>query len=306
MRVAVTGSSGLIGSSLVTDLRADGHEVLRLVRHEARSRDEVSWNPLTGEVDTAGLRGVEAVMHLAGAGIGDRRWTQEYKREIRDSRVNGTSAIATALTRLDPMPKVLVSASAIGYYGDRGHEELTEESAGGTGFLADVVAQWEAAAAPAAAAGIRVVHPRSGLVVSADGGAWARLIPLFKLGLGGRIGSGRQYWSFISLRDEVRVLRFLIEREDLSGPVNAVVPHAITNAHAARILASVVRRPAFLPVPAAALRKVLGEFSEETLSSSRVVPHVLMAAGFHWEHPTLEEALDWAIANRAPAPQQKG
>ena len=230
MRVAVTGASGLIGSALVPALRARGHEVIRMVRRAPTAPDEVRWDPRTGDVDLAGLAGVDGIIHLAGAGVGDKRWTDAYKAEILDSRVQGTTTIARAAAALDPRPSVLVSGSAIGYYGDTGDHAVTEESPQGAGFLADVVAQWEASAQPAIDAGIRVPFARTGLVVSSKGGAWKRLMPIFKAGLGGKIGSGKQYWSFISMRDEVAALIALLEDDRYSGPVNLTAPTPVTNA----------------------------------------------------------------------------
>lgn len=291
MRVAVTGASGLIGSALCTSLREDGHDVITLVRRAPTSANEVEWNPQTGNVDLDGLQGVDAIVHLAGAGVGDHRWTDEYKEEIRSSRVLGTTAIARAAAELNPQPRVLVCGSAIGYYGDRGDEPLTEASSKGTGFLSDVVADWEAAADPARHAGIRVAHARTGLVVSDKGGAWERMIKIFKLGGGGKLGSGKQVWSFISLTDEVRALRFLIDNDDLSGPVNLTAPHPVTNAEATKALAEALHRPSFLPVPAFALKAALGEFSTEVLSSSCVLPQRLTETGFEWSAPTMDAAL---------------
>ncbi|MFZ5852435.1 MAG: TIGR01777 family oxidoreductase [Actinomycetota bacterium] len=284
MRVAVSGAGGLIGAALVADLRRDGHEVLRLVRGGPAAPDAVRWDP-HGAVDTARLEGVHAVVHLAGAGIGDRRWTAAYQAEIRDSRVSGTRTLAAALADLARPPRVLVSASAIGYYGDTGDRVVDENSPPGHDFLAQVVVDWEAAAEPARQAGIRVVHPRSGIVAAAHAGAFHRLLPLFRLGLGGRLGSGRQFWSVVSLADEVAALRFLIDREDLSGPVNVTVPRTPTNAELTRALAAALRRPALLPVPAPALRLVLGELSVQVLGSARVLPGRLTAAGFTFRHP---------------------
>ena len=253
------------------------------------------WDPGSGTVDVAALAGVEAVVHLAGAGVGDHRWTEAYKRTILDSRVEGTRAISTAITRLDPMPRVLVSASAVGFYGDRGEEVLTEESPPGVGFLADVVRSWEAAAAPAAAAGIRVVHPRTGIVLSKDGGALGRMSMLFRLGLGGKLGSGRQYWPWISLTDEIRALRFLLDTESLSGPVNLAGPDPATNAAITSAIGEVVHRPTILPVPALALKIALGEFAGEVLISQRVLPRRLLDAGFAFEHADVGTALRAAL-----------
>lgn len=296
MRIAVTGSTGLIGSALVPHLRSVGHDVVRLVRRAPAAADEVRWDPRAGTVDLAGLAGVDGVVHLAGAGVGDHRWTDAYKREIRDSRVDGTRTIASAMASLDPRPRVLVSGSAIGWYGDTGDRAVDETAPAGQGFLADVVRDWEAAARPAAEAGIRVVHPRTGLVVSASGGAWQRMFPLFRLGLGGRLGSGRQYWSWISLRDEVCALQFLLEQDHLSGPVNLTGPAPVTNAQATSVTAAVLGRPALLPAPAFALTLVLGEFSSEVLGSARVIPQVLEQSGFVFQDSTLESAVRTALA----------
>jgi uncharacterized protein len=296
MKIAVTGASGLIGSALVPHLRGSGHDVMRLVRRPAASVDEISWDPRSGSVDLTRLEGTDAVIHLAGAGVGDHRWTDAYKREILDSRVDGTHTIVTAMTALEKRPAVLVSASAIGWYGDTGDRPVDESAPAGRGFLADVVRAWEAAAGPAAAAGIRVVHPRTGLVVSSKGGAWARMLPLFKAGLGGKLGSGRQYWSWISLRDEIRALVFLLENEALSGPVNLTAPTPLTNAEVTSIMGTVLHRPTLLPAPAFALKAALGEFSTEVLGSARVIPSVLESTGFTFEDPTLESALRAALA----------
>lgn len=290
MRVAVTGASGLIGSALVTALLADGHDVVRLVRRPTGEPDEASWDPATGTVDLDRLAGTDAVVHLAGAGVGDHRWTDSYKREIRDSRVRGTTAVARAVAALDPAPRVLVSASAIGYYGDTGDGTVDETAPRGTGFLADVVAEWERAADPAREAGIRVVHPRSGLVMARRGGAWGRMLPLFKAGLGGRLGNGRQWWSFITLADEVAALRWLLDA-DVSGPVNLTAPHPATNAQVTTAMGRALHRPTVLPVPAFALRAVLGEFSTEVLGSARVLPAALQQAGFAFAHPDIDAAV---------------
>lgn len=291
MRVAVTGASGLIGTALVPALRERGHEVLRLVRRDPAAHDEVRWDPESGEVDLAALHGIDGVIHLAGAGVGDKRWTPAYKRTILLSRVNGTDTISRAMAHLEPKPRVLVSGSAIGYYGDTGDREVTETSPQGAGFLADVVAQWEAAAAPAQDAGIRVAFARTGLVVSDRGGAWKRLLPIFRLGLGGKIGSGRQYWSFISLRDEVRALIALLEDDRYVGPVNLTAPVSVTNAEVTAAMGRVLGRPTVLPVPAIALKVALGEFSSDVLGSQRVVPSVLESEDFTWVDPTIDDAI---------------
>lgn len=296
MRVAVTGASGLIGSALVPALRAQGHEVIRLVRRAPAAPDEVRWDPTTGDVDLAGLAGVEGIVHLAGAGVGDHRWTDAYKAEILNSRVQGTDTIARAAAALDPRPAVLVSGSAIGFYGDTGDRAVDESAPQGAGFLADVVADWEAAAAPAIDAGIRVPFARTGLVVSSKGGAWKRILPIFKAGLGGRIGSGKQYWSYISLRDEVAALIALLTDERYAGPVNLTAPEPVTNSEVTKAMGEVLGRPTLLPVPGIALKVALGEFSSDVLGSQRVVPGVLEGTGFTWSDPSIASAIEQAVA----------
>lgn len=290
-RIAVTGASGLIGSALVRSLRADGHDVVRLVRRPARAADEVEWDPKRLYVDVAGLVGCEAVVHLAGAGVGERRWTEAYKKEIRDSRVLGTTAIAQALASLAEPPKVLVCGTALGYYGDTGSRAVDESAPPGEGFLPSVCVEWEAAAAPAEDAGIRVAYARTGLVVARQGGAWGRLFPIFKAGLGGRMGDGGQYWSFISLHDEVAALRHLLDTESLAGPVNLTAPEPVTNREVTEAMGRVLRRPALFPVPAAALRVALGDFAADVLGSQRVLPGRLLESGFAFAFPTIEDSI---------------
>jgi uncharacterized protein (TIGR01777 family) len=295
-RIAVAGASGLIGSALVRSLVADGHEVVRLVRRAAHGAEEVCWDPEGQYVDTAGLVGCDVVVDLAGAGIGDRRWTDAYKRKIRDSRVLGTAALAEAVAALDEPPRVFVSGSAIGVYGDTGDRAVDETAPPGDGFLPSLCVEWEAAAAPAEEAGVRTVFARTGLVMAREGGAWARLFPLFKAGLGGRMGDGRQYWSFISLHDEVAAIRHLIDTEDLSGPVNLTAPTPLTNREITAAMGRVLHRPAVLPIPAPVLRSVLGEMAEDVLGSQRVLPKRLLESGFVFAFPGIEDALRAALA----------
>ncbi|MFI1437436.1 TIGR01777 family oxidoreductase [Streptomyces lydicus] len=291
MRIAITGSTGLIGKELVRSLRADGHDVVRLVRRAPATADEVRWDPKAQRVDTAGLAGCEAVVHLAGAGVGDHRWTAAYKQEIRDSRVLGTRALASALASMDAPPRVLVSGSAIGYYGDTGDRRTDETSPAGSGFLPEVCVAWENAAKPAEEAGIRTVFARTGLVVARSGGAWGRLFPLFKLGLGGRLGDGSQYWSFISLHDHIRALRHLVDSAELTGPVNLTAPEPVTNREVTAVMGRVLHRPTLFTVPEPVLRVALGEFAGDVLGSQRVIPRRLLDSGFAYDHPRIAEAV---------------
>lgn len=290
--VVVAGSHGLIGTALVRSLRADGHTVRTLVRGPATSPDETSWDPAHGLLPDAALLGADAVVNLAGAGVGDHRWTDAYRRLILESRVSTTSLLAQRLSVLGDAAPVLVQASAIGIYGDRGDEVLTETSSRGEGFLADVVEQWEAATSVARDAGVRVVLARSGIVLSAAGGALGRLLPLVRLGLGGRLGSGRQFWSWITLEDEVRALRHLVS-SSVDGPVNLTAPEPARNAALTKALGTAFHRPTVVAVPAVALKTVLGEFSSEILGSQRVVPTVLSGSGFRFAQPTLDTAVAW-------------
>jgi hypothetical protein len=296
MRVAVSGSTGLIGTALVERLRREGHTVLRLVRSAAGAgAGDVAWDPERGTIDAAALQGVDAVVHLAGENVGTR-WTDEKKRRIRDSRVKGTRLLAETVARqLSPRPRVLVQASATGIYGDRGDEALDESSAAGTGFLAEVVRDWEGASGLAEAAGIRVVKLRIGVVLSARGGALERLMLPFKMGVGGRIGTGRQWMPWISLDDAVEVIVRALRDERLRGPVNAVAGSA-RNADFTDALARALRRPALFPVPGFGLRAVFGQMADEALlAGQRVEPARLREIGHVFHHPTLDTALAAAV-----------
>ncbi|ANP54614.1 uncharacterized protein (TIGR01777 family) [Streptomyces griseochromogenes] len=290
-RIAVAGASGLIGSALVRSLAADGHEVVRLVRRAPRDGSEVRWDPERQRVDAGGLAGCDAVVNLAGAGIGDRRWTPEYKRLIRDSRVLGTAALAEAVASLDVPPRVFVNGSAIGIYGDTGDRAADEDTPPGDGFLPSLCVEWEEAAAPVQEAGVRTVFVRTGLVVARGGGAWGRLFPLFKAGLGGRMGDGRQYWSYIALHDEVAAIRHLVDHGTLSGPFNLTAPRPLTNREVTEAMGRVLRRPTPFAVPAPVLRTVLGEMAGEVLGSLRVVPSRLLESGFTFAFPGIEDAI---------------
>jgi uncharacterized protein len=294
VKIAVTGSSGLIGTALVPALTADGHEVVRLVRRTPRLADEHRWDPQHRRIDPAVLADVDGVVHLAGVGVADHRWTAAHKRRVMDSRVDGTTTIsqglAAAATAAPGRERVLLSASAVGWYGDTGDTVVDESAPAGTDFLAQVCVAWEAATAPAVDAGVRVATLRTGLVLG-PGGLLARMLPLFRLGLGGRLGSGRQYFPWISLQDEVDAIRFLLTAP-VSGPVNLTAPTPVTNAEFTATLGRVVHRPAVLPVPAAALRLVLGEFARVgVLAGQRAVPRALATAGFRFTHTDLEAAL---------------
>jgi uncharacterized protein (TIGR01777 family) len=293
MLILVTGSSGLVGTAVVDALTAAGHESIVLVRRAPHASEAaVQWDPAAGTIDATGLEGVEGVVHLAGEGIAERRWTDAQKSRILRSRTDGTTLLATTLAGLSTPPSVLVSGSAIGAYGDRGDERLTETSTRGDDFLADVVRQWESATAPAIEAGIRVVHARSGIVLSAAGGALAEQLPFFRLGIGGRVGSGRQWMSWISIMDEARALVWLLDH-DVGGPVNLVAPGAVTNREFTTTLGSVLRRPTLLPIPKPILWARLGRELTAALlyASARVDPKVLTDAGFTFTHADLEPAL---------------
>ena len=285
-KVAVTGSSGLIGAALVAQLQSDGYKVLKLVRRPPRAADEVSWDPKKGEIDLKSLEGVDAVFHLAGAGVGDKRWTASYRSQILNSRLLGTTTIANACEQLQP--EVFISASAIGYYGETGNREVTEVDRGGDDFLSIVCREWELVANLAPS--VRTIKLRTGLVLDPTGGALGRMIPLFKFGIGGKLGSGKQWWSWITLHDQVRAMIFLMQSE-IEGAVNITSPNPVTNKEFTAALAHALKRPAFFPAPAIALRAVLGGFSSEVLGSKKVMPKVLMDNGFKFEYPFVSNAL---------------
>ena len=294
MKVVVTGASGLLGTALVTSLRADGHDVVRLVRRSARAADEAEWDPASRRLDPAVLAGAVAVVHLAGAGVGDKRWSQGYKDTILASRVDGTTTIATALAACgeEARPRVLLSASGVGYYGDTGEEVADETSPSGEGFLAEVVRQWEAATRPAADAGVRVVTTRNGLVLAEHAGVLHKMLPVFKAGMGGRLGSGRQWMSWIALPDHVAAMRFLLDHDDVSGAVNVTAPEPVRNRDYTKALGRALHRPALAVVPPIALRAAFGEFADEgVLVSQRVVPAQLEAAGFTFTYADIDSAL---------------
>lgn len=291
-KVAVTGASGFLGSALTAYLADRGDEVIRLVRRVPTRPHERSWDPVPGGLDPRAIEDVDAIVHLAAAGVGDHRWTPAYKELVLRSRVRGTAAVAGAIARTG-RPIRLVCGSAIGYYGDRGDEVLTELSNPGTGFLSEVVRAWEGSAEPAVAAGAPVAFARHGLVMGPGGGAFARMLRLARWGLGGPLGSGRQYWSWITLADSVRALTHLIDRPDLVGPVNVVGPDPRPQRVVAGAIGQALHRPAVLPAPAVALRVVLGEFADDILGSQRVMPFALTGSGFTFEHSTLAAAAAW-------------
>ncbi|MEV4527473.1 TIGR01777 family oxidoreductase [Streptosporangium sp. NPDC049304] len=294
MTIIVTGSSGLLGTALVEALRDDGARVVRLVRRVPEGDDEAFWNPAKGVVDQAALEGAEAVIHLAGAGIGDRRWSEDHKRELTRSRVEGTRTLAGALAGLGAKPAALLSGSAIGFYGDTGDVAVDETASAGEGFLAqEVVVPWEAETAPAEEAGIRVVRLRTGLVLSGRGGMLSQILPVFRMGLGAPLGSGRQYWSWISIDDWVLAVQHILKNPGISGPVNVTAPEPVTNAEFTKALGAALHRPTMpLAVPGFVLRAAIGEFAEEgVLTGQRVLPRRLLESGYAFRHTRLDEAL---------------
>ncbi len=285
-RIAITGASGLIGSALVGHLKSEGHTVQRLVRRATVAPDEIQWDPKTGYVDIEALRGVDAVIHLAGVGVGDKRWTKRYKSEILNSRLLGTTAIANAVAEVKP--QVFISASAIGWYGDSGNRAVVESDSVGNDFLAAVCREWEGAAD--LAGDVRTVKLRTGLVLDPTGGALGRMLPLFRFGLGGKLGSGKQWWSWITLHDVVRAIIFALEHP-IAGPVNLTTPNPVTNQEFTAALARAMNRPALFPAPAIALKIALGGFSSEVLGSKKVMPNAMSDAGFVWDYPHITNAL---------------
>src|SRR5215211_2038269 len=291
MNVLISGATGLIGSALIPELEAGAHRVTRLTRSPG-SDEDVGWNPDTGEIDASQLEGHDAVVHLAGESIAEGRWTPRKKARILDSRRRGTRLLAETLAELPTPPKVMVSASAVGYYGDRGNELLREDSRPGSDFLAEVCQAWEAAADPARQAGIRVVHPRFGIVLSPKGGALGRTLPIFKLGGGGRIGSGRQWWSWVALDDVVGAILHALEGDSVEGPVNVGSSNPLTNSEYTRVLGKVLNRPTIFPLPAPAARLALGEVADALLlASQRMQPARLKETGYEFRYPQLEGAL---------------
>jgi uncharacterized protein (TIGR01777 family) len=285
-RIAITGASGLIGSALVGYLKSEGHTVQRLVRRATVAPDEIKWDPKTGYVDIDALRGVDAVIHLAGVGVSDKRWTKRYKSEILNSRLLGTTTIANAVAEVKP--QVFISASAIGWYGDSGNRAVVESDSVGHDFLAAVCREWESAAD--LAGDVRTVKLRTGLVLDPTGGALGRMLPLFRFGLGGKLGSGKQWWSWITLHDVVRAIVFTLEKQ-IAGPVNLTSPNPVTNQEFTSALARAMKRPALFPAPAIALKIALGGFSSEVLGSKKVMPNALTDAGFKWDYPHISTAL---------------
>jgi uncharacterized protein (TIGR01777 family) len=296
MKVLVTGATGLVGSALVPVLTANGHEVFRLTRSEAKQGNDIHWNPTSRDLPKARLEGLEAVVHLAGENIAASRWTKTVKERLRTSRVDTTKFLCDTLAQLQQPPKTLVCASAIGYYGQRGAEILTESTSPGTGFLADLCRDWEAACEPARKLGMRVVNLRIGVILSPKGGALAKMLTPFRMGVGGVIGSGRQYWSWISIDDVVEAIHTSLTNPGLSGPVNATAPTPVTNVDFTKTLGTVLGRPTIFPMPAFAARLALGEMADDLLlGSARVMPNRLSESNFHFQHPKLEGALRFLL-----------
>ena len=300
MRVLVSGSTGLIGSSLVGSLEGSRHEVVRLLRPQSRtSSNGIMWDPAAGRLNPREVEGFDSVVHLSGENIANRRWSEEQMARIRDSRIGSTTLLAETLASLESPPSVFACASAGGYYGDRGDEMLDEDAAAGTGFMATSTREWEEATGPAASAGIRVVNLRIGVVLTAAGGMLSRVLPIFRLGLGGRLGSGSQYMSWLTRSDVVDAAVWTLERDDLSGPVNVSSPNPVTNSEFTRALGRALGRPAVLVVPAFALRLVQGDLADVVTSSARMIPTRLRESGFEFRHPEIDGALEWALRESA-------
>jgi uncharacterized protein (TIGR01777 family) len=296
MKILITGATGLVGTELASLLMTQGHEVFRLTRKAPREPNDIPWDPATGNIPKARLEGLDAVVHLAGENIAGARWTPAVKERLRASRVEATRLLCETLAELQAPPKTLICASAIGYYGDRGDELLTEDSANGTGFLAELCRDWEAAAEPARKKGIRVVNVRIGVVLTPKGGALAKMLTPFKFGVGGVVGSGKQYWSWVAIDDVIGAIYHCLTRAEISGPVNAVAPNSTTNADFTKTLGGVLHRPTIFPMPAFAARLALGEMADELLlSSARVVPKRLQETAYQFRCPTLELALQHVL-----------
>lgn len=299
MRILTAGSSGFLGSRLVDHLSAAGHQITRLVRRAPRQANEVRWDPTAGHLDPAALSGIDAVINLAGAGVGDKRWTDAYKRLLRTSRIDSTGTLARTIAGrpATDRPRLLMNSSAIGWYGDTGDRAVEEAAPAGDGFLADMCRVWEAATGPAESAGVRVVRLRTGYALHRDGGYLKPQLLPFRLGIAGRMGSGRQWLPWISLADWLAAMTFLLERDDIAGPVNVVSPAPVTNADFTKALAAALHRPALIPIPGPALQIAVGGLSTEILTSARVMPGVLTREGFGYRHPDLQSALHAALQN---------
>jgi uncharacterized protein (TIGR01777 family) len=300
MKILVTGSHGLVGSALAKVLKRDGHQVFALVRRPPRSDSEFEWYPDDGELPLGQLEGLEAVVHLAGESIAQGRWTAEKKQRIRDSRVMGTELLSKSLAQLNQPPKILINASAIGYYGDRGDEILTEESTPGTDFLAQVCVDWERATEPAVAQGVRVVNLRIGIILSSDGGALRKMLTPFKLGLGGRLGNGKQYMSWVVLDDVIATIKLALANDATRGPINLVAPNPVTNAEFTKTLGKALSRPTLLPTPAFAVKLAFGDMADALLlSSQRVEPARLKGLEYQFQYATLDQALRYVLTKKA-------
>ena len=298
MKILISGSHGLVGAALIKSLEPEGHEIFRLVRHAPGSRSEIEWSPDRYSIALARIEGFDAVVHLAGESIAEGRWSDEKKKRIRESRAKGTKLLSDALANLTNPPRALISASAIGYYGNRGDEVLTEGSKPGDGFLPEVCVEWEKATALATEKGIRVVNTRFGVILDAHGGALAKMLPPFRMGIGGRIGSGKQWMSWIALDDVVGAIKFALKNDSLQGPVNFVAPNPVTNSEFTRRLGKALSRPTLFPIPAFGVRLVFGEMADALLlSSQRVEPASLRNAGYQFQYPKLEEALQHGLAD---------